>query len=602
MKIDLGGRSAWGGGTVLPSSFKQVDGALLDGGVTTIGPEKAASIEPGPEAPAISAIPRPETSQTIATTANPLDAIEATVDERLPKARVNGSNGHKSSEVTEAFGDDVLHERRDCRYRLRRLLAIADIGALAAAFALSEGAATLVGSSHVLLEHAYLLPALFVSWLVIAALTGAYHMDERRLECTAADEVGGIFRVASLYGWVVLCASTIVASAGAGIAPAMAWAALAIPTVVFGRSLTRSLARRRPWYREKVLLVGSRDDAFAVARRIDRHPEWGVGVIGRVDIFPGRFSNAERIGLYTDIPICPETSPGHHSNYGLPPEAGYVERVRALLFFAERYDVDRVIFASSPEGLDERTGVIRLLCERGVKVDLVPGGSESYRANSELHHIEGLPLLTLPSARKPRSGLAVKRAVDVTASLTALLVLSPLFAYCAFRIKRDSPGPVFFRQRRIGYSGKEIEILKFRTMVDGADQQKEHVAGLNHHGDGLMFKIPQDPRVTNFGAKLRRASLDELPQLWNVLRGDMSLVGPRPLIPEEANEITGHHRARFNLRPGITGRWQVLGRSDIPFEDMVKLDYTYVTNWSLGEDLRLLAHTADAIVGGRGAY
>lgn len=595
----LGGQPDTGGIYESHSTAEAFGGALLDADV-------AAPVEP--RDPAL-APPAKRESPPSQASDDPLEALEAALEERPSQNGANGANGKHAGNGANGhapsasnLGEEVLHERRDRRYRLRRLLALADMAALVAAFALSEILTTVIGGSHALLQHPFLLAPLLLSWFVIATLAGAYHTDERRLECSAADEVPGVLRVASLYGWIVLGAAALVTSAGAGLKPALAWAVLAIPTVLAGRSLTRGLARRRPWYREKVLLVGSRNDAYVVARRIARHPEYGVGVIGRVDLFPSRFSASEWVGLHTDIPVCPNASPGRHSNYGLAPDAGYLERVRALLFFAERHDADRVIFASPPEGLDERTGIIRLLCERGVKVDLVPGGSESFRANSELHHMEGLPLLTLPSARKPRSGLAVKRAVDIAASATALLVFSPVFAYCALRIKRDSSGPVFFRQRRIGHEGNSIEILKFRTMVDGADHQKQEIAELNHHDDGLMFKIPEDPRITSFGAKLRRASLDELPQLWNVLKGEMSLVGPRPLIPEEAKEISGHHRARFRLRPGITGRWQVLGRSDIPFEDMVKLDYTYVTNWSLGEDLRLLAHTAGAITGGRGAY
>jgi lipopolysaccharide/colanic/teichoic acid biosynthesis glycosyltransferase len=169
----------------------------------------------------------------------------------------------------------------------------------------------------------------------------------------------------------------------------------------------------------------------------------------------------------------------------------------------------------------------------------------------------------------------------------------------------DSPGPIFFRQRRIGAHDRSFEIFKFRTMVMDAEEQKAVVAHMNKHldGDARMFKIPRDPRITRIGRALRRYSLDELPQLINVLKGDMSLVGPRPLIPAEDEHVADWGRARLDLRPGMTGLWQVLGRSEIPFEEMVRLDYVYVTNWSLWHDLRLMCGTVPAMLkGGRGAY
>jgi lipopolysaccharide/colanic/teichoic acid biosynthesis glycosyltransferase len=184
-------------------------------------------------------------------------------------------------------------------------------------------------------------------------------------------------------------------------------------------------------------------------------------------------------------------------------------------------------------------------------------------------------------------------------------LLSPFIAYCAIRIKLGTPGPVLFRQQRIGRKGRNFELVKFRTMVVDADARKREISDLNIHADTDtpgMFKVPDDPRITRFGAKLRRWSLDELPQLWNVLKGDMSLVGPRPLIPEEALVVEAHYKERLRVRPGITGPWQALGRSDIGFGDMVKLDYAYVTNWSFSEDLRLLVRTLGAITNGRGAY
>src|SRR5262249_39553954 len=169
-------------------------------------------------------------------------------------------------------------------------------------------------------------------------------------------------------------------------------------------------------------------------------------------------------------------------------------------------------------------------------------------------------------------------------------------------IKLDSRGPVFFRQRRHGRGGKVFEIVKFRTMVNGAEAQRQALEHLNDMQGGPLFKIKDDPRVTRVGRRLRRWSLDELPQLFNVLRGDMSLVGPRPFVIDESERITGWAGRRLETTPGITGLWQVLGRNDIPFDEMVKLDYVYVTNWSLWWDIRILVQTLPTVLKRQGAY
>jgi len=249
--------------------------------------------------------------------------------------------------------------------------------------------------------------------------------------------------------------------------------------------------------------------------------------------------------------------------------------------------------------------VVRRLVEQNVHVDLVSGESDALSNGSSFHYLEGLPVLSVPSNRPIRAWAALKRLFDVLVAAVALMFLAPAFAFLAIWIRRDSPGPILFRQPRIGREGSCFELLKFRTMVHNADALKTRMDELNMHSQGPtpgMFKVPGDPRVTPPGRWLRRWSLDELPQLWNVLKGDMSLVGPRPLILEEAEQVRGHYAVRLNMRPGITGPWQTLGRSEIGFGDMVKLDYTYVINWSFAEDLRLLLRTIATVARGRGAY
>ncbi|MHA6764994.1 sugar transferase [Streptacidiphilus sp. PAMC 29251] len=195
-----------------------------------------------------------------------------------------------------------------------------------------------------------------------------------------------------------------------------------------------------------------------------------------------------------------------------------------------------------------------------------------------------------------------KEILDRTVAGLLLLLLAPLLLVVALRVRLDSPGPVLFRQLRVGRNGNQFTMLKFRTMQEDAEAFKEELAHLNENSDGLLFKMKEDPRITRVGAVLRRYSLDELPQLINVLNGDMSLVGPRPPLPEEVSAYTSEVRRRLLVKPGLTGLWQVSGRSDLPWDEAVRLDLGYVENWSMGMDVAILLKTAPAVVRGTGAY
>jgi lipopolysaccharide/colanic/teichoic acid biosynthesis glycosyltransferase len=237
-----------------------------------------------------------------------------------------------------------------------------------------------------------------------------------------------------------------------------------------------------------------------------------------------------------------------------------------------------------------------------VQVDIVPRLYDMLGPKIGIHTIEGMPLIGLPPMRFSRSSYLLKRGLDLSVSLIGLLLLLPVFAVVAAAILVESGRPVFFRQVRMGYEGRPFRIYKFRTMVRNADERKAEVAHLNRHarpgGDARMFKIENDPRTTRVGRLLRKYSIDELPQLINVVTGDMSLVGPRPLIPEEDQYVREWARQRMSLKPGITGPWQVYGKSNMPFGEMVKLDYHYVTGWSLANDCRLLLRTLPLVVSG----
>jgi exopolysaccharide biosynthesis polyprenyl glycosylphosphotransferase len=261
--------------------------------------------------------------------------------------------------------------------------------------------------------------------------------------------------------------------------------------------------------------------------------------------------------------------------------------------------VERVVIAFSTLSHDDLLDVISTSKQLDMKVSIVPRLFEAVGHAVEIDQVEGMMLLGMRAVMRTKSSLMLKRWIDVLVSAIGLILLSPLLLAIAAAIKLTSRGPVLFSQWRIGRDEQAFRMLKFRTMYTGSDALKESLAHLNK-ADGPMFKIPGDPRVTPAGRLLRRYSLDELPQLWNVLRGEMSLVGPRPLVPDEDDHVLGRHRARLDITPGLTGPWQVMGRTAIPFSEMVKLDYLYVAEWSLWNDLKLLIRTAPVVLAGRG--
>jgi exopolysaccharide biosynthesis polyprenyl glycosylphosphotransferase len=242
--------------------------------------------------------------------------------------------------------------------------------------------------------------------------------------------------------------------------------------------------------------------------------------------------------------------------------------------------------------------VVRLMKLMGVQVSLLPELLDVVGTSVEFEDLEGLRLMGIRSFGLSVSSRFVKRATDIAGAGIGLLLLGPLFALATAAIKLDSRGPVFFRQTRVGRNGTRFEMFKFRSMVEDADERKEDLRHLNETED--FFKITDDPRITRVGRWLRRTSVDELPQLINVLRGEMSLVGPRPLVQDDDRRVEGWHRQRLHLVPGMTGPWQVLGSSRIPLDEMVKLDYLYVANWSLWTDIKLMLRTVPVVFGLRG--
>jgi len=236
-----------------------------------------------------------------------------------------------------------------------------------------------------------------------------------------------------------------------------------------------------------------------------------------------------------------------------------------------------------------------------VSVRVSPGLANLGASRVILEPIDGMALFSLRRHRFSRRQRLVKRMLDLAVTSVALVVSAPLMIGIALAVKMSSPGPVLFRQRRVGEQEEEFTIFKFRTMVVGAHAQRDLLETQNE-ADGLLFKMRRDPRVTTVGRFLRRTSLDELPQLFNVMRGEMSLVGPRPALPEETTHYAESHRGRLRVKPGLTGLWQVNGRHDLVFDDYLRYDLFYVENWSLTMDLYILAKTVPALLSGRGSY
>jgi exopolysaccharide biosynthesis polyprenyl glycosylphosphotransferase len=262
---------------------------------------------------------------------------------------------------------------------------------------------------------------------------------------------------------------------------------------------------------------------------------------------------------------------------------------------------DCVFVASSSIRIEDVSWLARMLRPEDVEVRFSTNLPELLISRLSLQPIAKIPSLSVRPARLTGTQRILKRATDVVTSGALLLLSAPLWLLIAVSLKMTSPGPVLFRQERIGMRGRPFVVLKFRTMVAGAEHRLDEVRHLNE-ASGPLFKIRRDPRVTKLGRTLRRYSLDELPQLFNVLRGDMSLVGPRPPLRDEVSAYERWHFARLEVRPGMTGLGQVTGRSDRSFEDMVRLDVFYIENWSLAYDLIILAKTIPAVIRGRGAY
>ncbi|MEZ5099297.1 MAG: sugar transferase [Thermoleophilia bacterium] len=425
----------------------------------------------------------------------------------------------------------------------------------------------------------------FVWWalatvvLVILAATfqDLYERDRRHVAVSTLDEVHDFFTALTFVGFVELTLGRLPGLDDVfevGHVPVLLFWALGLVCLPAARGAFRHLGVPLLNNPQPTIIVGAGHVGQTIALKILKHRSFNTRLVGFLDDHPQ--------------PLDPELN-------GLAVLGGEDDLVEVI----RRTNATRVILAFSRRSHE---GVVERIRESGLKdihLSIVPRYFELMSANVGLTDVEGIPLIDLPAAGLSRFARFTKRAFDLALTLPGFLVVLPVFVAIAIAIKLDTRGPVFFRQPRMGRGHRVFHIIKFRTMVVGAEQMRDELLDENE-STGPLFKIKQDPRVTRVGRVLRKLSLDELPQLINVLRGEMSLVGPRPFVVHEDEKIEGWARRRLDLTPGITGVWQVMGRNDIGFEEMIKLDYLYVTNWSLWWDIKLVLRTLPIILLRRG--
>jgi exopolysaccharide biosynthesis polyprenyl glycosylphosphotransferase len=437
----------------------------------------------------------------------------------------------------------------------RRLLCTADVVAAGAAL---MTVVALLGDARLKVVTLLGVPVV----VLLFKLAGLYDREQLRLLRSTLDEAPVLAQLAGLYALSVAILQPLIVAGHLGSAEIAALWITSFAAIMLARMLARWLAGRASAV-ERCLVIGDPILALRIRDKLK--------------------SRRARVMIAATLPL--------EAN-----EVDHLEGPDGVRRIVDELKVDRIIIApaaSEPAGVTE---LIRLAKSAGVQVSLLPRMLEVVGSAVEFEDIDGMTVLGVRPFGLTRSSRLLKRAFDLAVTSIGAIFVGPLIAAIAIAIRLDSKGPVFFRQVRIGRDGEPFRMLKFRSMVANAEQQKDQLLALNEVGEG-MFKISHDPRVTRVGRFLRRTSLDELPQLINVLRGEMSLVGPRPLVVDEDALVLGLDRSRLHLTPGMTGPWQVLG-SRVPMQEMVGLDYLYVANWSLWRDLKILMHTVRHVVRG----
>jgi exopolysaccharide biosynthesis polyprenyl glycosylphosphotransferase len=453
-------------------------------------------------------------------------------------------------------------------YRIRRLLVVADLLALGAGI----GSWSLLGIPQ---TGAHMLWAVLTLplWIVLFTAYGLYGAGLRRVGYATVDDIPAMAHallVGSVAMWLYF---HVVPPRKLSFLELLAFVSLTFVLGLVFRAVARVSAVR---------LLGDEHVMF-------------VGSGPMTPILVRQMMQAKRRGLKVTLAL----SRDENERWPLPlPVAGALADVDPASII-EEYKIDRVIVSAEGIEDDALLDLISVSRQLGVKISALPSLATMMGAGATVDHLEGITVIGINTPSLARSNRLFKRAMDIIGAAVLLLVTAPIWIVAAVAIRLESPGPILFRQDRIGRGGKPLRLTKFRSMVADAEAQRASLLADSRHV--LWLDLEHDPRITRVGRFLRLTSLDELPQLWNVLRGDMSLVGPRPLIAEEDQNVIGWARRRLDLTPGITGVWQVMGRTHIPFEQMIMLDYLYVANWSLWTDIKLILQTVPVVVTRRGA-
>ncbi len=458
------------------------------------------------------------------------------------------------------------------RYLRRALLVDVSVGVGAALLGLLRFHAEVPGTPYLVLTAA--LPA---AWLLCLAIGRAY---EPRFLFVGNDEYRRVINAAL---W--LSAAVVVSSYAVNFELARGYAAITLSVLALATLLGRFLlrqklhrARQRGECMRPVLVMGYERAVAELCRQLDRQPHHGMQVVGA--LLPDRIR------------------PGALSDVGVPVAGCFADAAQAVA----RTGADTVAVLACPE-LDGQA-LRRLAWElekSGTDLIVAPALIDAAGARTTIRPIDGLPMLHVEHPEFSGARRLVKGLIDRTLAAVVLLLAAPVMAFIAIRIRLDSQGAALFRQERVGRDGSRFVLLKFRTMHVDAESRLAALLQQNE-GDGVLFKIRDDPRITSVGGFLRRYSLDELPQLFNVLAGQMSLVGPRPPLDSEVAQYERDAHRRLVVKPGMTGLWQVSGRSNLSWEESVRLDLRYVENWSLTSDFIILARTLSAVVRSSGAY
>ncbi len=484
------------------------------------------------------------------------------------------------SPVSTAAGD---HGRRwsdsfrgpfvEAPLRLTTLRREARIRAILASADLLAGAGTLLVIGMIYKRGSVVAPKILLILplvVVLARILGLYHKDEIRLRQSTLDEAPALFQLSTFFALAVWLTSHAIYGGDLSGKQVMSLLFGFFVLAIAFRLSARAVARRitAP---ERCLIVGGTATSARLEQALGRGTHGSV-IVRSIACATARLEREAFERLSNPINLAAVLRDDPADRLILAPRQSVSDGVLPLLHTAKRL---------------------------GLRITILPFLDEVIGASAQVESVGGITVLSLPRYDLSRSARLTKRALDICGALIGLICLSPLLAIVALLIKLDSRGPVIFRQIRTGRDGKQFSIRKFRSMVKDADQQKGQLLAANE-AIGL-FKITNDPRLTRVGRWLRKTSLDELPQLWNVLRGDMSLVGPRPLVTDEDAKVVGWSREdRLHLQPGMTGHWQVLGSSRIPLEEMVRIDCLYVANWSLWGDVKLLLRTIPYILSARG--